>query len=180
MAPVICWQLNCLDCLRRPLDNGLKLGGRPLLGPNKTYFGLFSAVLGGIFGAAIAIFMETLMGNFYLAASLMDWRRIILYALWGATIGLGAIIGDTVKSLIKRRFGVAPGKPFVPWDQIDFVIGAWFFHQIYFAFLGHGVRYFWLPEISWEVLLLGMITIPPLHLLANLLAYKLKWKKVWW
>jgi CDP-2,3-bis-(O-geranylgeranyl)-sn-glycerol synthase len=25
---------------------------------------------------------------------------------------------------VKRRVGIAPGKPWIPWDQLDFVLGA--------------------------------------------------------
>jgi CDP-2,3-bis-(O-geranylgeranyl)-sn-glycerol synthase len=32
--------------------------------------------------------------------------------------------GDSVKSFVKRRIGIAPGKPWIPWDQLDFVLGA--------------------------------------------------------
>jgi CDP-2,3-bis-(O-geranylgeranyl)-sn-glycerol synthase len=32
--------------------------------------------------------------------------------------------GDAAKSLVKRRLGIAPGKRWIPWDQVDFVLGA--------------------------------------------------------
>ncbi len=32
--------------------------------------------------------------------------------------------GDAAKSFVKRRLGIAPGKPWIPWDQVDFVLGA--------------------------------------------------------
>jgi CDP-2,3-bis-(O-geranylgeranyl)-sn-glycerol synthase len=32
--------------------------------------------------------------------------------------------GDAIKSFFKRRIGIAPGRPWVPADQLDFVIGA--------------------------------------------------------
>lgn len=31
---------------------------------------------------------------------------------------------DSVKSFVKRRVGIAPGEPGIPFDQLDFVIGA--------------------------------------------------------
>jgi hypothetical protein len=31
---------------------------------------------------------------------------------------------DSVKSFVKRRVGIAPGAPWIPFDQLDFVIGA--------------------------------------------------------
>ena len=38
--------------------------------------------------------------------------------------GFGALGGDALKSLIKRRCGIPPGKPWVPADQLDFVVGG--------------------------------------------------------
>jgi CDP-2,3-bis-(O-geranylgeranyl)-sn-glycerol synthase len=47
-----------------------------------------------------------------------DWLGL------GLRFGVGAMAGDSVKSLIKRRVGVAPGRPWIPFDQLDFVLGA--------------------------------------------------------
>ena len=32
--------------------------------------------------------------------------------------------GDAVKSSFKRRVGIAPGQPWFPADQLDFIVGA--------------------------------------------------------
>jgi CDP-2,3-bis-(O-geranylgeranyl)-sn-glycerol synthase len=32
--------------------------------------------------------------------------------------------GDAAKSFVKRRLGIPPGRPWIPWDQVDFVLGA--------------------------------------------------------
>jgi CDP-2,3-bis-(O-geranylgeranyl)-sn-glycerol synthase len=32
--------------------------------------------------------------------------------------------GDSAKSFVKRRLGIAAGEPWMPWDQLDFVLGA--------------------------------------------------------
>ena len=42
----------------------------------------------------------------------------------GCVQGIGAMSGDAVKSLFKRRVGIAPGRPWVPADQLDFILGA--------------------------------------------------------
>src|SRR3989344_6564590 len=44
----------------------------------------------------------------------------------GLTFGLGAILGDHVKSFFKRRLGMAPGAPWWPFDQVDYSLGALF------------------------------------------------------
>lgn len=41
----------------------------------------------------------------------------------GVVAGVGALVGDMVKSFCKRRMGIAPGKTWFPWDQIDWVVG---------------------------------------------------------
>jgi CDP-2,3-bis-(O-geranylgeranyl)-sn-glycerol synthase len=32
--------------------------------------------------------------------------------------------GDALKSLLKRLAGIPPGRPWIPMDQLDFVIGS--------------------------------------------------------
>src|SRR4051812_27852644 len=44
--------------------------------------------------------------------------------LLGAWIGLGALSGDLVKSFAKRRRGILPGQAWIPFDQIDWLLGA--------------------------------------------------------
>jgi CDP-2,3-bis-(O-geranylgeranyl)-sn-glycerol synthase len=49
------------------------------------------------------------------------------WAALGLRFGIGAMTGDSAKGLVKRRVGIATGKPWVPWDQLDFVLGALIF-----------------------------------------------------
>ena len=42
----------------------------------------------------------------------------------GATCGLAAMLGDSAKSFVKRRLGIAPGARWVPADQLDFVLAG--------------------------------------------------------
>ena len=44
--------------------------------------------------------------------------------LFGIAISAGALVGDLVKSFVKRRLNVAPGRAWFPFDQCDYVIGA--------------------------------------------------------
>lgn len=41
-----------------------------------------------------------------------------------AWLWFSALLGDSIKSYRKRRFGVPSWWPFPPWDQIDYIIGA--------------------------------------------------------
>jgi CDP-2,3-bis-(O-geranylgeranyl)-sn-glycerol synthase len=84
------------------------------LGSHKTVLGFGAGVLGSVvttciqsriaWGGAIAV--ET------------GWLEL------GLLFGIGAMASDAVKSLFKRRAGIAPGRPWIPFDQIDFVVGA--------------------------------------------------------
>jgi CDP-2,3-bis-(O-geranylgeranyl)-sn-glycerol synthase len=42
----------------------------------------------------------------------------------GLRFGIGAMAGDCAKSFFKRRLGILPGRPWLPFDQLDFVSGA--------------------------------------------------------
>jgi CDP-2,3-bis-(O-geranylgeranyl)-sn-glycerol synthase len=44
--------------------------------------------------------------------------------IMGLFMGFGALIGDSIKSFFKRQMNIAPGRPWVPFDQLDFVIGG--------------------------------------------------------
>jgi CDP-2,3-bis-(O-geranylgeranyl)-sn-glycerol synthase len=79
-----------------------------------------------------------------LAGALVFWlqHEIILHWTWlanvceqyddyanlpwilGALLGAGAIGGDAVKSFFKRRVGVPAGHSWMPFDQLDYIVGA--------------------------------------------------------
>lgn len=87
---------------------------RRWLGDHKTVVG-FAA---GVAAALLTAFAQSRLGW---TGSLVD------YGGWpglGLRFGVGAMAGDSVKSLLKRRLGIAPGQPWVPFDQLDFVLGA--------------------------------------------------------
>ncbi|TRO50257.1 CDP-2,3-bis-(O-geranylgeranyl)-sn-glycerol synthase [Candidatus Bathyarchaeota archaeon] len=80
---------------------------------------------------------------------------------------LGALLGDLTAAFMKRRLGIAPGGMFPIVDQVDFVVGA-----IVFALP--------LGMVNWELVVAALIITPPIHLLTNIVAYKLKLKKNPW
>jgi len=87
------------------------------LGSHKTWRGI-------IFGVGAAIFVA------YCQARYVPWLpnlSIAPYEQWlglGLLLGLGALAGDSVKSYFKRKKGIKPGGRWIPWDQIDYVIGG--------------------------------------------------------
>ena len=106
MAPVLLRKLPWTA----PLDFGLSLNGERILGQNKTWRGLIG---GTIIGTAAAI----IISNIY-------WPFSFSPIAWGLLASSGALIGDSVKSFFKRRIKIKSGKSWVPFDQIDFTVGA--------------------------------------------------------
>lgn len=118
MAPVLVKRIRLLE---KPLDAGHLWRGQPLFGSHKTWRGLVAAT---IFGQVI-FFILAWLGNYGAWKNfdnLLHYSALPYYT--GALLGLGAILGDLVKSFFKRRFGIASGKSWIPFDQIDYLLGG--------------------------------------------------------
>ncbi len=87
---------------------------RRWLGDHKTVVGFCA----GLAAALAVAFVQSKLG----------WGGGLLpYAEWpfiGLALGFGAMAGDSLKSLLKRRIGIPPGRPWIPMDQLDFVAGS--------------------------------------------------------
>jgi CDP-2,3-bis-(O-geranylgeranyl)-sn-glycerol synthase len=85
-----------------------------LLGTHKTIVGF----LAGIVVAVATTYVQ----------SRINWNgSLVAYSHWfflGLAFGFGAMGGDSIKSLLKRRRAIAPGSSWIPMDQLDFVVGA--------------------------------------------------------
>jgi CDP-2,3-bis-(O-geranylgeranyl)-sn-glycerol synthase len=86
----------------------------------------------------------------------------------GTILGLSAYIGTIFSGFIKRRFKISPGGAFWIIDQTDYILGSIICYQI----LG--------KKIIPEVILLSIIITIPIHLVTNILAYKIKLRKYYW
>jgi len=120
MAPVIVKKI--FNNLAFPLDFNKKINNRPVFGKHKTFRGL-------VFGVIFAIIITFIQFVFYDNNILVD-IAIIDYSNWlliGLLMGSGAIFGDLIESFVKRRINYKSGKPFVPFDQLDFVVGGLIF-----------------------------------------------------
>lgn len=135
-----------------PLDLGKNfLDGKPIFGKNKTLRGFLAGLLVG----SVAGVAETIVFGFPL--------------LFGPLVSLGALSGDLLGAFAKRRLGLAPGQLLPVVDQIDFILGALLFSLP----LG-------LTTLSWEVAVAALVITPPIHLLTNFCAYKLRLKSNPW
>lgn len=113
-----------------PLDFGFKWKGEPLLGKNKTLRGF---VVGTVTGAIVSLLEFTAyqtMSESLRSNILIDYTTINPIIL-GLLLGAGALLGDAVKSFFKRRQNIQPGGPWVPFDQIDYTVGASLLSLIY-------------------------------------------------
>lgn len=108
--------------LATPIDMGIVWRGKELLGKNKTWRGL---LVGALTGIVVAGVQATLYFNtaFFKQNTLVDYREVN-FIVFGFCMGSGALIGDLVKSFIKRRLDKPSGRPWFPWDQLDWIIGA--------------------------------------------------------
>lgn len=115
--------------LRRPIDGGLSLGGRRVLGDSKTWRGVVVAIAGCVAGVAA---QRYLLAGRCASFSVVDYRALDVVG-FGTAMGAGAMLGELPNSFTKRRLGIAPGKTtrgaaaivFYVWDQVDLLTGAW-------------------------------------------------------
>jgi len=102
------------------LDRILTRGRIALFGDNKTAAGCVLMVLGAlVVGENIWALHEThsLLPKTFAPL----WQESVV--LW-LLLGVGACFGDLSGSFLKRRIGIAAGKDFWFFDQIDWFVGA--------------------------------------------------------
>jgi CDP-2,3-bis-(O-geranylgeranyl)-sn-glycerol synthase len=136
-------------------------GGLPMdFGKNfvdgKRVFGNNKTFRGFFFGLAVGV-----------GVGLIEWMLFDYPLLFSLLSPLGALLGDLTAAFLKRRLNIAPGGLLPIIDQVDFVVGALVFS------LPLGIIY-------WELAVVVLIITPPIHLLTNFGAYKLKLKKNPW
>lgn len=150
MAPVLVARLPVLN---RPIDAGRKFRGRAILGPHKTWRGLVF----GVAAACILVYFQMLCYPRPNGQTLVNYESVNI--LWlGFLLGLGALGGDILKSFFKRRLNIPSGRPWVPFDQIDWILGA--------AILSQFVVRLSLGELLTAVIFFGL-----LHPIVNLVGY---------
>ncbi len=154
MAPVLAKKWN--------LPFGAPIS-RKWFGASKTYRGFIF----GIIGAILMVFLQNLLlsVDFFENLSLIDYSNNTIFL--GFLFGFGALFGDLVKSFFKRRLHRPPGSPFVPFDQMDFIIGAL-------------ILIYWYQPIPDEIIIFLLIITPFLHFMVNVVGYLLKIKDRWW
>jgi len=170
MAPPLVKKFRLWESLNVPIDAGKTFSdGKPLFGKNKTYRGFVVGVIGGIIGAYLQMMLLNVHFFNSITINVPIYSAHLSVISIGALLGFGAIAGDLIESFFKRRLSVDPGERFVPWDQIDLVIGAYIFSlpMLY-------------ADVTWQMLLISIIATFFLHILINHIAFYLNIRKEKW
>lgn len=162
IAPVLTARLPFLDVR---LDFGKTWRGQPIFGSHKTWRGLLSGTIFGIVTVCVQAWLAWQFPSMH-AFGLIDYQQVHPVLL-GLLLGAGAMAGDAIKSMVKRQVGIAPGQPWVPFDQVDFVLGGLILTSLYV----------WPGTIPACIILLFT---PLLHIITNVIAFKLGMKSVPW
>ena len=119
MSPVLV--RDTVPLLAAPIDGGRTFRGVRVLGDHKTWRGLVAGTVAGIlvFQVQLALWDAGVLRRF----ALVDYAS--LGPLPGLLMGLGAGVGDAMKSFFKRQLGIAPGASWLGFDQLDFMAGAY-------------------------------------------------------
>ena len=121
MTPTFAKKVGVFKFLAKPIDFGKKYQGLSIFGPHKTWRGIILGVLIGILVACFQRFFWQF--PLFKRLSFLNYRQINVLFL-GFLLSFGALFGDLISSFFKRRQEIEPGKPWIPFDQISFVIGS--------------------------------------------------------
>ena len=170
---------------RTPIDFGKTYkDGKRILGDGKTWNGLITGgFIGVTAGFAIATAAPTI--NQILAENELGFLTVSNFEGFPymiplvASITYGALLGDIIESFFKRRRGISRGKNWMPFDQIDFILGVLCFCLIISTLLhiSGALPYNWFFEnLSFFHILFLLLNTPFIHLFSNFIHRKSKRK----
>lgn len=147
-----------------PIDLGRRWRGKPIFGTGKTWEGLIFGCFIGILIATIEMFAYPYLP---FDQSPVPLTIVPMSPFFGFMLGLGAIVGDLAGSFVKRRLGLPRGSVAPILDQEDFLLGSLLFASF--------VSVIFIEWVLWLV-----IITPVIHLVANVIGYKIRVKKEPW
>jgi len=161
--PIFIAAVPALKRFDAPIDGGKQWRGHQIFGPHKTWRG----IIAGIIAATLLLWLQVILfNNFewaqYVSAN-VDYSTLPILIL-GPLFAIGALGGDAVESFFKRRKNIKSGGSWVPFDQLDYIIGS-VIVSLFFVILSP-LQYVYIFVI-WFVM----------HLLASYIGYKLGLKK---
>lgn len=162
-APIFAAALPGLKKFDAPMDGGKKWRGHELLGPHKTWRG----IIAGCIVSTLVLWMQVeLIAQFEWAQYMADgveYSKLPILVL-GPLFALGALGGDAVESFFKRQKNIKSGGKWIPFDQLDYIIGS-VLVSLFFVIL-RPQQYVFI-FIIWFVM----------HVVASFIGYKLGLKK---
>lgn len=162
MFPIFAAHLPVVRHWDYPMDFNLQFRGQRVLGSHKTIRGLITAV---IVGMLFVLIQKELFLHFgYLQNIVQINYAAINPFILGALLGLGAILGDAVKSFFKRQVGIPSGETWMFFDQLDYIIGGILFT-------------YWYVQIPIMYYILLIIIYFSLHLLSTVIGHRLGLKE---
>jgi hypothetical protein len=165
-TPPLANTFNILNRLNKPIDGGREIRGIPIFGSHKTWRGVVCELITCTLLTQLFIFI-----NDYYALGIYNNIGLDIHLInsWllGLLLSIGILFGDIFFAFVKRRLRLRPGTAFIPFDQTNYVIGAFIFLQ---PFLKLSLE-FWLT-----LFLLTLIV----HILFNRIGYNLGLHKAKW
>lgn len=162
-APVFSAKIPALKKFDAPMDGGKTYKGHRIFGPHKTWRGLIS----GIVVATIILWVQQLLivhtDVFDFFTSGVDYAALPVLLL-GPLFAIGALGGDAIESFFKRAQGIKSGGAWVPFDQLDYIIGS-VLVSLFFVILTP-IQYVWIFVIWFAM-----------HVISSYIGYRLGLKK---
>jgi len=166
MTPPLANKANVLNILNKPVDFNKRFNNEPVLGSHKTWRG---AILGIIVGVSITYIQKFLYKFVWIQEiSFLNYKEINVLLL-GLLLSGSAIFGDLLSAFIKRRLKLKPGTKFLPFDQTNYVIGAYIFFSL--------TSFLKVDNLVWITLLISTFF---LHIIVNRIGYYLRLHKAKW
>lgn len=124
VAPIFVAKMPLFKRFSAPIDGGIMYKGQRLLGANKTWRGMVAGIILAI--AVLALQQASVATMPWLqsvVSDTVDYGQISVLIV-GTLFAIGALGGDAIESFFKRRIGIQSGQSWIPFDQVDYIIGG--------------------------------------------------------
>ncbi len=152
IAPPIATRL--FPRLSYPADLYKTFRGKRVFGESKTIRGLIAGIIAG----ELIFLLQQMLSTHTVGLNLVPYAQLPWY--FGFLFGMGALGGDLIKSFFKRQVGIAPSKTWIPFDQVDWIVGTLVLLLLF-------------VHIPLEVIILGIVVGILLHILVKFAGFLL-------
>ena len=155
-----------------PMDFGRTLrDGRRIVGDGKTWRGFAGGIASGF---VLGLILQALGSFLSPLLSFGDGPGVLVILI---LLPLGALLGDLLGALVKRRLGLERGAKAPGLDQYDFLIGT--FLVLLLLVPSWWLARFWTGAGIWGLGFIILIT-PGLHRVVNVIGYRWGHKREPW